>query len=195
MPTRNYKKLFNLLDNVARKDPESVLRILNHVNENQVKNKRWLIESMEQYIGMIHKPKVVIAAGWYGLLGHMISESIETEEIVSFDMDPACNKYGKRLYPQIQHKTIQVKDHDPYWYDVLICTSCEHFSDDELNTWLGKRKKGSLVLLQSNNYYITEHTNCKGKIENFIDSVHLKKIIEADTLSMESYDRFMLIGL
>ena len=195
MPTRNYKKLFNVIDYAVRKDTPSAISILNHVSDNQIKNKRWLIESMQQYIGMIHKPKVVIAAGWYGLLGHMISESIETEEIMSFDMDPTCKKYGKKLYPQIEFKTMQVKDHDPYHYDVLICTSCEHFSDEELNSWLSKRNKGSLVILQSNNYYITEHTNCKGKIEDFSSAVNLKKIIEADILNMETYDRFMLIGL
>ena len=194
MPRINYRKMFKAIEHAARKNPESVLPLTQHINENQLRSKRWLMDHLDQYVGYYSEPpKIVIAAGWYGLLGHMIHDRFGWP-VTTFDKDDTVKQYGKMLYPNIEHKTRRVEDHDPFGFDILICTSCEHFSDDVINSWIAKRKKGSLVFLQSNNYYITEHTNCKGKISEFYNAIKMN-CFEGDTLDCNSYDRYMLIGL
>ena len=42
--------------------------------------------------------------------------------------------------------------------DVVINTSCEHITQDQYNQWLRGLRTDSLVIVQSNNYQIDEHT-------------------------------------
>ena len=54
----------------------------------------------------------------------------------------------------------------------VICTSCEHISDETLNKFLRTKKEQSLVVLQSNNYFgLKEHINCKNSLKEFTDSL------------------------
>ena len=76
----------------------------------------------------------------------------------------------------------------------MICTSCEHITDDDLNNFLSKVKEGSLVILQSNNYNIPEHINYKDNVGEFEWGVDLNVQWRGE-LDMDKYTRYMLCGI
>lgn len=169
-------------------DIELAKSIANSVNQNQLKNKYWLIEHLQPYLDMYTDPKIVVAAGWHGLTAHMLDNNV-----TSFDMDPVCKDV--HLFPNVNYKTAKVEDFDPSQYDIIICTSCEHITDDVINNFIAKKKPSSICLLQSNNYYyISEHINCKENCDEFAEKINLK-ILDKFTLKLKKYDRFMLIGI
>lgn len=166
-------------------DIETVRAIANSVNTNQIKNKRWLLKYLQPYLDMYKDPKIVVAAGWHGLAAHMIDR-----EVVSFDMDPACKKI--KLFPNVKYQTSKIEDFDPSSFDIIICTSCEHISDEVINDFLSRKSPTSIAVLQSNDYYyIKDHINCKQNCEEFANSINAR-ILDKFTLKCDKYDRFMI---
>ena len=169
-------------------DIELVKDIANSVNDNQIKNKKWLVKHLKPYLDMYSDCKIVIAAGWHGLAAHMIDKNV-----ISFDMDP-CTKQVK-LFPNVKYQLSTIEDFDPSQFDIIICTSCEHITDNVINDFIKKKKGTSLVVLQSNDYFeIEDHVNCKNDCEEFADSINMR-ILETHTLKLKKYNRFMLFGV
>ena len=172
-----------------------VKSIINSLNENQEKSKDWLIEKSIEYFSFFNSPSIVIAAGWYGHLANKLKEYTKGE-IVSFDKDLMCKKIGQRLYKDITFTEADVKYYDIKKFDIVICTSCEHLGQYLIDEFLKRRKKGSLVILQSNNYFkIKEHINCHNSLEEFEKSLKLEKILYKGTLKLDKYERYMVIGI
>ena len=89
-----------------------------------------------------------------------------------------------------------VKYYDIKKFDIVICTSCEHLGQYLIDELLKRRKKGSLVILQSNNYFsIEEHINCYNNLVEFEKSLKLEKILYRGTLKLDKYERYMVIGI
>ncbi len=191
----DYNVLKQIRDNVD--DKETVLSIVQSLSFNQERCKDWLIDKSEPYLQALDDPKICVAAGWYGLLASKLRD-FTNNEIVSFDIDPKCKTIGKKLYSDdygITFKTKDIKEFYPNEYDMLVCTSCEHITDDDLNNFLSRGKKSSLVILQSNNYFdLEEHINCKNNIGEFEWSVNIETLYRGE-LDMGKYTRYMLIGL
>jgi len=177
-----------------------VKSIINSLNENQEKSKDWLIEKSKQYFTFFNNPSVVVAAGWYGHLANKINDNIYTTgEIVSFDKDPQCKKIGQKLYKDVKDVTFATAEIEYFNfknYDIVICTSCEHLEQYIIDDFLKRRKKGSLVILQSNNYFsIEEHINCHNSVIEFEKTLKLEKILYRGTLKLNKFDRYMVIGI
>ena len=174
-----------------------VKSIINSLNENQEKSKDWLIEKSKQYFTFFNNPSVVVAAGWYGHLANKINDNIYTTgEIVSFDKDPQCKKIGKKLYKDIIFTDADIKYYDVKRFDIVMCTSCEHLGQYLIDEFLKRRKKGSLVILQSNNYFsIKEHINCHNSVIEFEKTLKLEKILYRGTLKLDKFERYMVIGI
>jgi len=174
---------------------EKVKRIINSINDNQIESKMWLVEKLKEHLDMFpDSPKICVAAGWYGLTAHLMRNYTDNK-IVSFDIDPECEKIGNLLYDNIQFKTEDINQFNPKEFDIIICTSCEHITDEELNKFLDKRKSDSLVVLHSNNYYqIGEHTNCKDSLQHFEKSVNLNILNSYEKRIENKFDRYMIIG-
>ena len=82
-------------------------------------------------------------------------------------------------------------------YSIVINTSCEHIEQEGLNTNMSKIAKGTLVVLQSNNYKSSpQHINCSDSLEEFAKrySKYLKdvKLYEKPFLN---FTRYMIIGV
>ena len=181
---------------------EDIKSIVNSVNSNQNMSKEWLIENMSERLeSIVENPKVCVAAGWYGMLADKMRD-FTNNKVVSFDIDPKCAKYGKIMYPKVSFKTADIKDFHAGQYDVLMCTSCEHISDETLNKFLRTRKEQSLVVLQSNNYFgLDEHINCKNSLKEFIDSLtyavpsaKINILNSSEKRINDKFDRYMVIG-
>ena len=186
-----------LLKKISKFENIDVIRdVINSVNDNQIKNKLWLVEKLKPYLDIYTTPKITIAAGWHGLLAHLLDDK---DNIMSFDIDDACRQ--TKLFDNVFYKTRDIVKQNPKDSDILICTSCEHITDDQLLTWIRKRKENSLVILQSNDYFhIKDHINCKTSLSQFSSSLIKKakkkkinlEIINSYELEFSNYTRFML---
>ena len=193
----------NILKAISKiTDNADIKSIINSVNSNQITSKEWLIDSISDRLEFIVKnPKVCVAAGWYGMLADKMRDFTDNK-VVSFDIDPKCAEYGKIIYPEVSFKTADINDFHAGKYDVLICTSCEHISDETLNKFLRTRKEQSLVVLQSNNYFgLDEHINCKNSLKEFTDSLSYTvpsakiNILNSSKKRInDKFDRYMVIG-
>ena len=158
------------------------------MNSNQIKNKKWLVKHLKPYLDMYTDCKIVVAAGWHGLSAHMINQ-----DVISFDMDPHTKQV--KLFPNVKYQVSRIEDFDPSQFDIIICTSCEHITDNVINDFIKKKKGTALVVLQSNDYFnIEDHINCKNNCQEFADSINMR-ILEAHTLKLKKYNRFMLFGV
>tara|TARA_A100001035_G_scaffold240612_1_gene206197 strand:- start:317 stop:904 length:588 start_codon:yes stop_codon:yes gene_type:complete len=186
-----------LLKKISRFNNIDIIQdVINSVNDNQIKNKLWLIDKLKPFLSIYTDPKIVIAAGWHGLLAHLLDDN---ENITSFDIDDKCAEI--KLFDNVHYKTNDIAKHNPENHDILICTSCEHITDDLILTWIKRKRQNSIVVLQSNDYFqIEDHINCKKSLSDFKKSLLKKaknkkidlRVINSYELEMTKYTRFML---
>lgn len=172
-----------------------VKQIINSVNDNQIESKTWLVEKLKEHLDMFSNDvNICVAAGWYGLTAHLLREHTNGK-LVSFDIDPECEIIGNHLYDNIKFVTEDINNFNPEKFDIIICTSCEHITDNELNNFLNKRKLNAIVVLQSNDYYeIKDHINCKNSLEDFEKSVNLRILNSYEKQIENKFNRYMIIG-
>lgn len=185
------KRVIKVIDRFT--NDELVKSIINSVNENQEKSKEWLVTNSEKYIQIIDNPKIVVLAGWYGNLANRLKQY---GKVKSIDINEWCEAIGKKLYDDVKFETKDIREYDTSKFDVITCTSCEHFTQTDFEKIYSKIKVGSLVILQSNNYYqIKEHLNCFDSLEDFKNSVPFSKLLYKGELKLPKYTRFLLVGI
>lgn len=190
-----YQKALNCIDYILRDlvDIDQAKDVINSVNENQIKNKVFLIKHLRKYFNMSYDFNVAIVAGWYGLGSYLLKEFYGAN-VTNVDMDPKCKTFGKLMYPEVNHVTSTIEDFDFKGYNLIICPSCEHIEDGVINDMINRSDPNSLIVLLSNNYKeINDHINCKDNIEDFKNSISLD-IKDEYELKLEKYNRFMIIG-
>ena len=174
---------------------KQVKSIINSINDNQEKSKDWLIEKSIKYFTFFNKPKICIAAGWYGSLADKLKAHIDNG-ILSFDKDPQCKTIGRKLYKDVTFATAEIEYFNFKTYNIVICTSCEHLEQKVIDDMLKRIKKGAMVILQSNNYFkIKDHINCHNSVIDFEKTLKLDKILYRGSLKLDKYDRYMVIGI
>lgn len=188
------------------------------LSQGQIDSKRWLIQELSEYPENLGT--IFILGGWYGSLPAMMFEDkwLWFDKIRSFDIDPKCadiadtfNRtwvmdgwrfkastadmydldYNETIYTTYRANGTSCEMTETP--DTLINTSCEHI---DLIKWWAKIPTGKLVILQSNDFEEgDEHINCVKNIEEFKIQAPMSDILYEGTLSLEKYNRFMLIGL
>lgn len=208
-------QFFENFGNLLRKYPN--IEITDLFSKGQMLSKRWLVNTLLE----INKPlgKVFLCAGWYGSLATFLLESkLEIEKIRSFDIDETCADIADTLNRswvidgwQFKASTLDILEMDfPTTHttyrangtsleltempDTIINTSCEHIKD--FDKWYNKIPSGTLVILQSNNYFeIKEHVNCVNNTEEFSNQCPMTECFFLDSLQLDKYTRFMKIGI
>lgn len=190
-----YQKALNCIDYILRDlvDIDQAKSIINSVNENQIKNKVFLVKNLRKYFHITNNFNVAVVAGWYGLGSYLLKECYSAN-VTNVDMNPKCKTFGKLMYPEVNHVTSTIEDFDFKGYNLIICPSCEHIEDGVINDMINRCDSNSLIVLLSNNYKeINDHINCKDNMEDFKNSVSLD-IKDEYELKLEKYNRFMIIG-
>jgi hypothetical protein len=174
------------------------MRTMDAFWSGQIKSKEWLILTLENLIPTI--VNIDIYGGWVGVLASMLFQSkLTVNTIRSIDVDPQCEpianimnniELNKGKFKAITANMINVTS----TANVVINTSCEHISQNEYNDWLKKISDDSLLVLQSNNYKISEHIRVANTVEEFVDQSNLKKVLFKEGLSLPLYNRYMIIG-
>lgn len=182
-----------------RQSPDP-LRTMDAFWSGQLKSKEWLIEALGTQISINDDPvNVEIHGGWVGVLASMLFQSdIPIRRITSLDIDPTCepvatmmNK-GEEIEGRFQAITSDMCNLISF-VDVVINTSCEHITQSQYETWLGKRNADQLLVLQSNDYAIEEHVRIAKDLEEFKTQCHID-VLWAGELELSLYKRFMVIG-
>ncbi len=187
----SFKTLLNVIERFT--NDQLVKTIVHSVNDNQEKCKEWLIENADHYIKLLINPKIIILAGWYGNLANRLTTY---GNVTSIDIDENCKMVGEKLYKNVSFETKDIINYNTEKYDVIACTSCEHLTQTDFDKVFNNIKKGTLVILQSNNYFeIKDHVNCFNTLQEFEASVNFDKLLYKGQIELPKYTRFMVIGV
>lgn len=174
------------------------------LNRNQMRGKKWLVDQLAATLGR-SPGRLMILGGWYGVLAAMLlnEERLDIEHVLSVDLNPACAPVATSLNRTAAAAgRFQALTGDMLEFDygetaapgtVVINTSCEHLPD--FAAWYGRVPAGSLLVLQSNDYYsLDEHVNCVPDLQAFRQQAKLEETLFAGELELKKCTRFMLIG-
>lgn len=181
------------------------MRTLDAFWRGQIQSKEWLVKTLEHYIypernkELDFPVSVDIHGGWVGTLASMLFQSdIPIKHIRSIDIDPECESVatmmnkGEEMEGKFRAVTADMctvrSD-----ADIIINTSCEHITQEQYNLWLSGHPHSSLIVLQSNNYNISEHVRIAKDLEEFKEQCGVK-VLWASELELPMYKRFMVIG-
>jgi len=164
----------------------------NSINDNQRKCKKWLLDTIS-----IKSPgSILVLGGWYGGIAAMLKRKYGCL-VRCIDIDPDCKRVGRKIYNDfIQFRSLDFIDYpiEKKYHDLIVSTSCEHFKKEDLLDFIDRAPEGITFCLQSNNYFgIDGHINCSSSLEEFVEYLPFKSYW-AGELSLEKYNRFMVVG-
>jgi len=195
-----------------------------HFSRGQMQSKLWLIQELKQVLNNTdHQlPKIneiVQYGGWYATVAHFIFKEFSPSQYYSLELDPVCidiadDFNAEQCYDGWKFKSIPMDVNDIHWRDrsfpayihtrdgreielkltpdLIINTSCEHMDD----SWFKNIPRGTLVCLQTNNYFENEqHVNCVASVNEAISKYKFSKLFYSGELDTQMYKRFMLIGI
>jgi hypothetical protein len=184
----------------AIRDSNDRYRTLESFWKGQVNSKVWLIDNLEKVLFPNTRHNIVIHGGWNGVLSSLLFNSnIDIKHITSIDIDPTCENVAKTINRRqdLERRFSAITaDMCSYQYDadIVINTSCEHITQEQYDQWLKNVPKKSLVIIQSNDYRdLEEHVNCVDTLQELEQKSNLK-IMFSDKLTLQKYNRFMVIG-
>lgn len=183
----------------AIRNSDDRYRTLESFWKGQVRSKVWLIEQLAKEIDK-SKQRIVIHGGWNGVLSSLLfNSSINIDHITSIDIDSYCEEIAttinkrQEIEGRFSAVTSDMCDFENYEADIVINTSCEHITDEQIKKWFKNIPVGAFVVMQSNNYFdLDEHINCVNSAEELAAKVPIK----SKTYKFETpkYTRFMIIG-
>ena len=206
-------EIVNEIYNKSQKDSTvdlyRIKDLINAVNINQSKSKKWLITQLLPFIPV--DSKIFIAGSWYGTLSIHLERQI-SGSIVNCDIDPLCKYYGEKIYQSADIKNItdDAMEHlmeNQKRYKCIINTSCEHMTNEDLKLMIETKHTDAIFCFQSNNYFeVDSHINCHNSLEEFRESIapqssdnflhkkNPKTILYEGELKLENCTRYMVIG-
>jgi hypothetical protein len=191
------------------------------LSRGQIKSKMWLIAELIKGTNDEKLDNVIFYGGWYNFLAYDFFQQLNVGKIYSLDVNPDVIAPSKRLcYQETKDERFLPKSVNvdkivwagstmrvpadqsddncsEYWTltenaSLVVNTSCEHMD----NTWYNNIPKGTLVALQTNDYFDNEqHTNCCTDLAAAKSKYPMSSIMYSGELETFLYNRFMLIGI
>ena len=191
---------------VIQKFPNRALDLLHCFSPSQEKSKRWLVKNLNDFLSDTNKNKfidIAIIGSWYGFLPYIIKQDLEFKlisEIRCYDVDDTAKKIARLILgnpDRVNFMTRNIDDVDfsQQRFNIIINTSCEHMSDNQLHNWLLDTRPKTICVMQSTNKFARDHCNTVENINDFVNkfSEHFSKH-KCFTLDFNNYSRFMIIG-
>ena len=191
---------------VIQKFPNRALDLLHCFSPSQEKSKRWLVENLNDFSSDISKNKfidIAIIGSWYGFLTYIIKQDLQFKlisEIRCYDVDDTAKKIARLILgnpDRVNFMTRNIDDVDfsQQRFNIIINTSCEHMSDNQLHNWLLDTRPKTICVMQSTNKFARDHCNTVENINDFVNkfSEHFSKH-KCFTLDFNNYSRFMILG-
>lgn len=171
------------------------------LSTGQIESKLWLIEILSAVLPNDRSYNFVIAGGWVGSLPYLLDQLRPNlvNRVTQLDIEPSVNRIARGWNAPLADR-FQALDRDAIGFDydltaeVIVNTSCEHFTAQELSHWLRSLPKGRIVALQSNNFYGEPgHVNCHYSVSAFCQSLNVQNVLFSGELDLGKYKRFMTI--
>ncbi len=179
-----------------RQSPDP-MRTMDAFWSGQLKSKEWLISNLRKHVNKF--VTVDIHGGWVGVLASMLFQSdVPVLSIRSIDIDPSCEPIATNMnkmeemvgkFRAVTADMCAIRSDA----DVVINTSCEHITQEQYDLWLSGIAHNTLLVLQSNDYNISEHVRIAKDLEEFKEQSGIN-VLWAGELELPLYKRFMLIG-
>ena len=211
-----------IIKKILKDYPNRLVDVLNSLGERQQLSKEWLVEKLNAYKHPFRNKmksdslSIIILCSWYGLLAYKLIEKFKLKKINRIhcvDYDPKVKRIANRLYRKIDNENLKngVLTLIKHWErdivdmpekelknsEILINTSCEHLNQQTIYDIIDKTDRGTLIVLQSNNYHkIQEHINTVKDLQEFVSQYQSRLInIEMHEKDFLEYKRFMILGL
>lgn len=210
-----------IIKKIIKDYPTRLLDVLNSIGERQQISKDWLVENLNNYKHSFRNKvkkdnvSIVLLCSWYGLLAYKLIEKFKIKKIdriYCVDFDPLSKRISQKLFrkvdnenlkngllTQVRHLERDIKEVDEKVLEseIIINTSCEHLNQQTIYDIIDKTQRGTLIVLQSNNYHkIPEHINTVDNLNEFV-SQYQSRLINIDMFEKDflEYKRFMIIGI
>ena len=181
----------------AIRSSEDPTRTMDAFWRGQMQSKEWLCNELKKQVnGWV---TVDIHCGWVGVLASMLFQSdVPVLNIRSVDIDPSCEPIANNMnkieemvgkFRAVTADMCEIRSDA----DLVINTSCEHITQNQYDLWLSGLPQNSLIVLQSNNYNISEHIRIAKDLEEFKTQSQLT-VLYSGELDLPLYKRFMIIG-
>jgi hypothetical protein len=171
--------------------------------DGQIHSKIWLSEMLNKHYDSKIPSNIYIFGGWLGVLANILFQNSKfyIDTIYNIDLDPWCEPNSIKLnetYHNMQRYQAETADMKEYRYndtaDIVINTSTEHVSQETYDVWYNNIPKGSLVVLQGNDFFsCDEHVRCSKDLNEFMTMNHVNEPIFSGQLKTSMYNRFMCI--
>lgn len=179
-----------VLDSVSKEEIRDVL------SSGQVMSKKWLLEELHRQFIFDSATNIVVCGGWVGFLTQLLNNSSPFIFADTLDISKDAITAADVVTGSTGKSTSICADmyaFDYNKYDIVINTSSEHIPD--LKEWTSKIKKGTTVVLQSNNArHIKEHISCVDSAEELAEKAGLEECFYLGELIFPMYTRYMVIG-
>jgi uncharacterized protein (DUF2235 family) len=181
----------------AIRESDDPLRTLDAFWKGQIDSKLWLIENLKQFVDS--PVKIDIHGGWVGVLSSLIFQSdLPVLHITSLDIDSSCEKISKNMnkLEEISGRFSSITADMCFVNtdaDIVINTSSEHLTQEQYDRWLENVSSQSLIVVQSNNYNISEHVRIANSLEEFQTQSRLNILWKGEK-TFPLYTRYMIIG-
>jgi hypothetical protein len=198
------------ITDTLRRFPEHRERLLDCFWRGQIESKAWLIDVLNLHV--INKSKrnnIYIFGGWYGVLASMLfaSADFSVEKIRSIDINPECEAVAdhvNKIYEMAEWRfKAFTASMDEWDYDhnptIVINTSTEHITQEVYDKWFDKIPKGTMVVLQGNDFFACgEHIRCSKNLDEFIQQSGVDNVVYSGEFKADSYsnyNRYMVITI
>lgn len=159
-------------------------------HSNQIKSKSWVLEKVEE-LDLNKNLKVLVVGSWAGF-ATLCLQKMGFADLTEVELDAKCLAISQNVVNNVKRFHTDINAFaDINNYDVIINLACEHISNDY---WFRRLNPDKLLILQSNNLVIPEHTNICNNISDMIQKYPMKNTKFYGTLILEGYNRFMMIG-
>jgi len=185
-----------------RRHPEKIGDYIKSVSPKQIQCKQWLLKELKS-IPRDFK-NIQLYGGWYGYpLIDMLDSAYDIETLTNIDCDKFATSvcfnfknYFKHNFVKTSTRNLETIGGIYKDIDLVINTSSEHMIDLPELIKNKSYNNSCIFALQSNNMFdIDDHTNCVNSKEELIEKSGLNKILYSGSQNMETYSRFMVIGL
>lgn len=203
MPNLSIKTVSRWFSMVRNVSPSQRDRVLECFWDTQLSAKSWLIEQLNTIdeIKNDSDHSIYIFGGWYGVLASMMLDMFNApiNGVWSIDLDSDCMVIGSNLCvdERLHFVTADMALYTYPWEHVptvVINTSSEHVEQGVYDTWYDKIPRGTIVVVQSNNYYeCAEHTRCVNNLREFATVNHVVDPVYIGELPNSQYTRYMAI--
>ncbi len=186
-----------------RRHPDKIKDYIKSVSPKQLWCKKWLIRKLIDT--NIEFKNIHLYGGWFGYpIIDFLSRTYKIKSLTNIDCDHDAILVNKRFSKEyfnhhfVEYSKLAVEQFvgDFQNIDLVINTSSEHMNDLPELIKNKLYNENCVFALQSNNMFnIDDHINCVNSKEELIEKSGLNNILYAGTQNMETYSRFMVIGL